>query len=130
MDTIGKILRFGTEVQNLFSKDKWNEVLSSACDPDLETVMYNDTRKVQNFLEDNIESVPPFSFPGKLLAFLFHRFQYFNGASDKGLTIVSNELTNKIEPLEAMILGLAHLNSLEPEFLDWIENSTKFRDSV
>jgi len=62
-----------------------------------------------------------------LLAFLFQRFKYFNGAPDKGVRIISNESSNDEIKLEATISELAHLNNLNPEFLDWIENSNQFQ---
>lgn len=41
---------------------------------------------------DSIEATPPKTFPGKVLAFLLHRYRHFNGDLTKGLYIVPCEL--------------------------------------
>jgi len=40
----------------------------------------------------NFSDKPAISFPGKLLQLLYHRYEYFNGAEDKGLIILPCEL--------------------------------------
>lgn len=111
----------------LFAKEQWPEILACASNPDLGIIISNNKVVSRNLLKDSVKSIPPFSFPGKLLTFLYQRFKHFNGASDKGMVIVSTELTgNNAEILEAIVLELAHLNNLEPAFLDWIENSNHF----
>ncbi len=108
-------------------KNQWLEILTCASNSDLEIIIFRHADLEKNVLEDNIKFNPPFSFPGKLLAFLFRRFRYFKAAPDKGLVILSVGVTSrKTEMLEAIILELAHLNNLEPAFLDWIENANYF----
>lgn len=129
-----KIIQFDSEIiKNLdasnggisSAKKQWGEILNNASNPYLKTILYIDSEE-SNLLKDNIKSTPPCSLPGKLLAFLFQRFKYFNGEPDKGVSIVSDKPTNNGETLEAIILELAHLNNLNPKFLDWIENSNSF----
>ena len=112
----------------LSANKQWREVLACSCDPNLEYIVCNENVTGKNSLKDYIRSTPPFSLPGKLLAVLFHRFEYFKGAYDKGLTIITTErIQSDAEILESIILELAHLNNLKPEFLDWIENGNHFR---
>lgn len=112
----------------LSAKEQWREILACSCNPDLEYIVCNEKLTGKNSLKDYIRSTPPFSLPGKLLAVLFHRFEYFKGAYDKGLTIITTErIQSDAEILESIILELAHLNNLKPEFLDWIENGNHFR---
>ena len=40
----------------------------------------------------SLEDKPGSSFPAKLTQLLFHRYQYFHGAADKGLMILPCEL--------------------------------------
>jgi len=108
------------------AKKQWYQILVSASDSHLKTIIYRDTETGYNLLNENIKLNVPCSLPGKLLSFLFHRFRYFNGSSDKGITIISSGPINNSENLEAIILELAHLNNLNPKFLDWIENSNSF----
>ena len=112
----------------LSAKEQWREILACSCNPDLEYIVCNEKLTGKNSLKDYIRSTPPFSLPGKLLAVLFHRFEHFKGAYDKGLTIITTErIQSDAEILESIILELAHLNNLKPEFLDWIENGNHFR---
>lgn len=129
-----KVFQFDSEVTKSLNasargimplKKQWIEILSSASGDDLKTIIYEGVKN-WTFKIDNIKSTPPSSLPGKLLAFLFQRFKYFNGAADKGVTIISSQPNTCGQTLEAIILELAHLNNLDPEFLDWIENSNKF----
>jgi tagaturonate reductase len=130
-----KTLQFNSEVIKnldasaggaLAAKKKWYQILASASDPQLKTISYSGPGYGSNLLKEDIKLNPPSSFPGKLLLFLLHRFKYFKGDPGKGLTIISSKSINNRGNLEAIILELAHLNNLNPEFLDWIENSNKF----
>jgi tagaturonate reductase len=114
-------------LENIQLKDQWSEIMNAVCNPVLKIIIFKNTELRKDVLQDDIKSFSPFSFHGKLLAFLFQRFNHFEGASDKGLVIVSTGLTARnAEILEAIILEMAHLNNLEPAFLDWIENSNYF----
>ncbi len=111
----------------LYAKEQWPEVLTCAVNPELAIIISDKKIARKDLLKDNIKSVPPFSFPGKLLALLFERFKYFNGNPSKGLIIISvAQPENKTDFLESILLELAHLNNLEPAFLDWIENANQF----
>ncbi|HEY5772223.1 MAG TPA: hypothetical protein VIS75_06315 [Chitinophagaceae bacterium] len=110
------------------AKEQWSEILACGCNPALEYIVCREKVPGKNSLKDYIRSNPPFSLPGKLLAVLFHRFEYYKGAYDKGLSIISTEqIKSDPEILESIILELAHLNNLKPAFLDWIENANRFK---
>ena len=112
----------------LSAKNQWPEILACGCNPELEFIVCSEKVSTKSSLKDYIRSTTPFSLPGKLLAVLFHRFEHFKGASDKGLTIISTEkITSNAEILESIVLELAHLNNLKPAFLDWIENANHFK---
>ncbi|RYZ14498.1 MAG: altronate oxidoreductase, partial [Sphingobacteriales bacterium] len=70
----------------------WDEVLQCAANPDMEIIISNTTEVGISMEKDNVHASPPQSFPGKLLAFLYHRYKIFNGAEDKGMVIVPTEL--------------------------------------
>lgn len=111
----------------LYAKEQWADVLEHAADPALEIIILNKRTIREDILRDNIKLAPPFSFPGKLLALLFHRFKHFNGDTQKGISIVSVDDDQKSpEILESIMLEMAHLNGLDPCFLDWIENANRF----
>jgi tagaturonate reductase len=116
----------------LSAKTEWQRVLDCAANPDMQVVISNTTEVGITLLPtDDIESDPPESFPGKLLAFLYKRYQVFNGDPTKGMVIVPTELIpDNGKKLESIIEELAHLNKLEYEFIDWLENANYFCNSL
>ncbi|MPR35209.1 tagaturonate reductase [Salmonirosea aquatica] len=108
----------------LSASQQWDEVMRVATSPDLQIVISNTTEiGIQLVNEDILQTVPQ-SFPGKLLAVLYARYQAFEGDPAKGLVIVPTELLpDNGTKLEAILLELAHRNGLEGEFLDWLETA-------
>jgi tagaturonate reductase len=116
----------------LSAKSDWEKVLQCAANPALEIVISNTTEVGIELNEaDNIHAAPPASFPGKLLAFLFERYNAFQGAKDKGLIIIPTELIPENgTKLEAIVEELAHLNKLDYAFMDWLESCNHFCNSL
>ena len=115
----------------LSAKQQWDEVLQIATSPDLQVVISNTTEIGIQLVQDDIRQSPPESFPGKLLAVLYARYQAFNGNSSKGLVIVPTELIpDNGTKLEAILLELAHRNELEGEFIDWLETANTCCNSL
>ena len=116
----------------LSAKNEWSKVLECAANPDMQVIISNTTEVGITLLPtDDIKSDPPESFPGKLLAFLYKRYQVFNGDVTKGMVIVPTELiTDNGKKLQSIIEELAHLNKLEYEFIDWLENANYFCNSL
>lgn len=113
------------------AKSQWEEVLAYAKNPDLQIIISNTTEVGIELVEESIHQAPPASFPGKLLAFLYARYQAFAGHPNKGMVIVPTELIpNNGDKLESILLELAHLNNLEPAFIDWLENSNRCCNSL
>jgi len=67
---------------------------------------------------------PASSYPGKLTQLLYHRFQYFKGAADKGLIIFPCELIfENGKHLKECIREYIKLWNLGEEFCAWFENA-------
>jgi len=80
---------------------------------------------------DRIENIPPKTFPGKLLAFLYHRYQTFDGAMDKGLFIVPCELIDDNgDELYACVRSLAEIHQLEVGFMRWLDEANTFTNTL
>jgi len=80
---------------------------------------------------DRIENTPPTSFPGKLLAFLYHRYQKFAGAMDKGLFIVPCELIDDNgDELYKCVKSLAEIHGLEAGFMKWLDEANTFTNTL
>ena len=115
----------------LSAKSQWAEILKVAASPALQVVISNTTEVGIQFVNESIELTPPASFPGKLLAVLYARYQAFDGDASKGLVIVPTELiTENGSKLEAIVLELAHRNNLGSAFIDWLETANQFCNSL
>jgi tagaturonate reductase len=97
----------------------------------MKIVISNTTEVGIQLVQDDINSEPPISFPGKLLAFLYERYNAFNGSAESGMVIVPTELiTDNGSKLESIVLELAHRNSLDFKFIEWLENHNHFCNSL
>lgn len=117
--------------RTLSANSQWSEILNFASNPALEMVISNTTEVGIQLVREDIRQTPPASFPGKLLAFLLARYQAFQGDRSKGLVIVPTELVpGNGALLESIVFELAHLNNLDYEFLEWLENACTFCNSL
>jgi len=115
----------------LGAKTEWKRILECAHNPEMKIVISNTTEVGIQLVQDDINSDPPVSFPGKLLAFLYERFKAFNGSAGSGMVIVPTELiTDNGSKLESIVLELAHRNSLDFKFIEWLENHNHFCNSL
>lgn len=114
----------------LQSNAHWHEVLGAVRQPALQTIISNTTEVGIQYVEEKIDGVPA-SYPGKLLAVLWERYQYFGGASHTGFVIVPTELVvNNGQLLREIVLKLAKYNGLPQGFLQWIEEHNCFCSSL
>lgn len=115
----------------LIAKTNWQDVLESAGNPDINIVISNTTESGIRYTEESIQLSPPLSFPAKLLAFLHERYTCFNGDKEKGLIIIPTELIeNNATVLQGILNQLAHFNKLSPSFIEWMNHSNKFCNSL
>lgn len=76
---------------------------------------------------DKLDDQPQNSFPGKLTALLYHRFQAFNGDKEKGLIMIPCELIDRNgEKLKNVVLQYVRLWNLGDEFVQWLEEANTF----
>ncbi len=112
--------------------EHYSAYLALADNPDLRFVISNTTEAGIAYNEnDRLNDTPPNSFPGKLTALLHKRFQYFNGASDKGLIIIPCELIDRNgDNLKRIILQYAEDWGLGDEFVEWINEDNIFCNTL
>ena len=80
---------------------------------------------------DKLTDAPQKSFPGKLTALLYHRFKFFDGASDKGLIIIPCELIDRNgDNLREIILTYARQWDLGSSFIGWIKEDNIFCNTL
>lgn len=110
---------------------EWDSVLECAADPNMQVIISNTTEVGIVLVKDDIRANPPVSFPGKLLAFLYKRYKYFNGDEAKGMVIIPTELIPENgKALEAILLELSAQNGLGPAFINWVKNANTFCNSL
>ncbi len=112
--------------------DHWPEVLKCAANPDI-TVITSNTTEVGISLQedDDLSAQPPQSFPGKLTAFLYERFQQLGGTAEAGLVMLPTELIiDNGSKLRDIVLRLAEINQLEEEFVVWITEHNLFCNTL
>jgi tagaturonate reductase len=115
----------------LQSNAGWQEILNAVHQPALQTIISNTTEVGIQYVEEKIGKSAPASYPGKLLAVLWERYQYFKGASNTGFVIVPTELVvNNGVLLKEIILRLAAFNELPAGFIQWVARDNHFCNSL
>ncbi|UFU01431.1 tagaturonate reductase [Radiobacillus kanasensis] len=111
---------------------EWSKVLELAESNDLEFVFSNTTEAGISYVqEDYYKQKAPLSFPGKLTAFLYHRFQVFGGCSDSGLVVIPCELIDHNgDELKRIVQRIAGDWNLPPAFLNWIDQDNMFLNTL
>lgn len=115
----------------LAAKSDWKAILKCAHNADMKIVLSNTTEVGIQLVEENVLDGVPESFPGKLLAFLYERYQEFNGDTNSGLVIVPTELiTDNGDKLKEIVLQLAQFNNLSTDFINWVTKHNTFCNSL
>lgn len=115
----------------LSARDQWEEILRCAHNPDMQVIISNTTEVGIQLVEDDFRRRPPVSFPGKLLAFLYERYQAFKGSPASGMVIVPTELiTDNGKKLAAIVKELAQICQVEAGFISWLEQHCRFCNSL
>lgn len=111
---------------------EYEHYLNYAKSIDLEFIISNTTEAgiVLDPSDTNLE-VTPKSFPGKLLAFLKVRYDYFKGDLTKGLDIITCELIdNNGDELRKTLVSLAQIIGMDQAFIDWIQKANRFYNTL
>lgn len=113
------------------ASEDWEAILEFAGSPDLEVIISNTTEAGIRLVKDDIKDSSPISFPGKLLAVLYKRYQTFGGDQTKGLVILPTELiSDNGKKLKEIVLELAAQNGLDKWFIKWLSESNSFCNTL
>lgn len=112
--------------------DDFQRFLESARNPELRFIVSNTTEAGIAF---HAADADPYtladSFPGKVTQLLYHRFQTFQGAEDKGLILIPCELIEKNgDKLRETVLHYADHWKLPATFKQWIQSANTFCNSL
>lgn len=112
--------------------ENYADYLANAENPDLRFVISNTTEAGISYnADDKLADAPQKSFPGKLTALLYKRFQAFNGASDKGLILIPCELIDRNgDNLKKIMLKYAADWNLGDAFVEWIKEDNIFCNTL
>ena len=116
----------------LSAGEEWKDILQCAHIKDMQLIISNTTEVGIVPSDDDIktETAPP-SFPGKLLAFLYERYKAFGGSEESGMVIIPTELIiNNGDRLKSILQDLAAKNKLEDKFVNWLNSSNHFCNSL
>lgn len=110
----------------------WNGLMKCASNPDLRFMISNTTEAGIVYVDEpRPRTETPTSFPAKVCALLYERFKFFNGAPDKGMVMICCELIDRNgEQLRKIVLKLARQWELRQDFIDWIQNSCYFLNTL
>ena len=115
----------------LSARDQWSDILQLAHRPEMQIIISNTTEVGIQLVEDDIRRRPPRSFPGKLLGFLYERWQAFGGSPESGMVIVPTELIiDNGKKLAAIVKELAQISQLPADFMVWMEQHCRFCSSL
>lgn len=120
-------------IQNAINPyEDYESYLNVAKEEELTFVISNTTEAGISFNENDALNIYPHqSFPAKVTALLYKRFQYFKGAADKGLFIIPCELINhNADNLKEIILKYSQVWKLGEDFKNWILNHNSFHNTL
>ncbi|MDR0411104.1 MAG: tagaturonate reductase [Treponema sp.] len=102
---------------------QFDDYIKLAENPDLRFVVSNTTEAGITYnTADKLGDKPQRSFPGKVAAFLYHRWRYFKGDPDKTLVFIPCELIDKNgDMLREIVVRYAKEWGLEDAFSVWLE---------
>ncbi len=131
-ETIKEFVVNAAVASSLPAADDWQEILSFAHKPIVNTLVSN-TTEIGIILQedDNLKANPPKSFPGKLTAFLYERFMTFGGTAESGMLILPTELVpDNGNKLRGIVLKLAKINRLSDSFTAWLKKHNIFCNTL
>ena len=111
---------------------EYDKFIAQAENPDLRFIISNTTEAGIAYHDgDKLEDKPQVSYPGKVCAFLYKRYQHFNGSADKGIIVIPCELIDKNgDNLKAIIKRYAGEWGLEEGFITWLDTACDFCNSL
>ncbi|TSB45418.1 tagaturonate reductase [Alkalicoccobacillus porphyridii] len=110
----------------------WQEVLELARSADVEFFFSNTTEAGLTYQKEEYDhATSPLSFPGKVVAFLYERYQTFSGDNSKGITFIPCELVEgNGDLLKEIVLKIIDDWSLPAEFKEWVLLNNRFCNTL
>lgn len=126
-----------TEIISVFGSvfdpySDWGKFLALAEHEDLQVVVSNTTEAGLVYRpEELVEGQPIQSFPGKLTALLYRRFNHFNGDPERGLVCLPCELLERNgDELRSCVLRYSDDWGYPESFKHWVATHNRFLNSL
>lgn len=109
---------------------EWQQFLCLADNPNIEWIISNTTEAGIRYVEETLDWKKPIhSFPGKIAALLYRRYQ--SPHRDKGFNILPCELLERAgDELQAIVLRHSDDWQLEADFKRWVQEQNVFLNSL
>ncbi len=110
----------------------WPQILRLAEAPEIDILVSNTTERGLVYEKEAHHPVrPPESFPAKVTAYLYHRYQHFAGDEQAGMTLIPCELIDDNgDELRRLVLRHAREWGLPQAFSDWVERANRFCNTL
>ena len=113
----------------------FDEYMDAISNPHLRYIVSNTTEAGIVYVETDKPKCdvkePPISFPAKITALLFRRYEVFEGAADKGFIFIPCELIdNNGTKLKETVLQHASDWELPQDFVDWVQTYNHFTNTL
>lgn len=121
----------GSVSRLLVADHEWNEVEAAVRKCELRVILSNATETGLKFdAEDQSDSRPPRSFPGKLARLLFERWKATKGCN-ADVAVIPTELVLNNGPLvRGLIMEQTRAWKLGEEFLEWLQTSVHMASTL
>ncbi|MCL6633640.1 MAG: tagaturonate reductase [Alicyclobacillus herbarius] len=106
----------------------WTQILRLAETPEIDILISNTTERGLVYTEEAYRpNETPESFPAKVTAYLYHRYQHFAGDPAAGLTLIPCELVDDNgDLLRELVLRHAAAWRLPAGFSEWVNTANRF----
>ncbi|MEW9667303.1 tagaturonate reductase [Ammoniphilus sp. 3BR4] len=110
----------------------WQEVLKVAENPVVQFVFSNTTEAGLTYQKEDLNlEQSPLSYPGKLTAFLYHRYKVLGESRESGMAIFPCELVEgNGELLKEIVLKIADDWNLPSAFKSWVTEHNRFCNTL
>lgn len=115
------------QMDGLTATRDWRRMLAVAGRKHLSVIVSRVDNSELAYTHEPVLKRRPSAFPGQLLRLLYKRYRIFQGQPESGLTLIFTQLqSTEGDKLLSLILEMAHLNSMDYLFLDWLETANWF----
>lgn len=121
-----------TSISRVLQADnEWDSIVEIAKNPNTELIISNTTEQGLVYQQESILSGVPHSFPMKLLALLWARFQALGNSQEANIVIIPTELIEyNGDLLKKYVLAGAAYNQLSEDFVAYLNNQVSFCNSL